>query len=76
MIWPTFLKNVSADPRSWQAGGGPTAFFTVHLVLTVVSLGLGSAIGVIGVRGLLAARKAARERASADSAPLRTGAER
>lgn len=72
VIWPTFLKNVAADPRSWQAGGGPTSFFTVHLVLTVVSLVLGSAIGVIGVRGLLAARKAARssrsEAASASEA--------
>jgi hypothetical protein len=49
-IWPTFLKNIWKDPRSWHHG--PTGFFLVHLVLTVVSLVLGTAIGVLGVRGL------------------------
>jgi hypothetical protein len=49
IIWPTFLKNVWADPRSWH--DGPTGFFLVHLVLTVVSLALGTAIGVLGLRG-------------------------
>jgi hypothetical protein len=57
VIWPTFLHNVWVDPRSWAATGGPTGFFTVHLVLTVVSLALGTAIGVIGVRGLLTLRR-------------------
>lgn len=58
VIWPTFLTNISGDPRSWNPAGGPTAFFLVHLVLTVVSLALGTAIGVLGVRGLLASRRA------------------
>ena len=31
VIWPTFLRNIWKDPRSWD--GGPTAFFTVHLLL-------------------------------------------
>lgn len=34
-----------------------TAFFGVHLVLVVVSLVLGTGIGWLGVRGLLAARR-------------------
>jgi hypothetical protein len=56
IIWPTFVKNVAADPRSFAAGS-PTPFFLVHMVLTVVSLAFGTAIGVLGVRGLLAIRK-------------------
>lgn len=55
VIWPVFLHNIAADPRSFH-GGGPTAFFLVHLVLTVVSLVLGTVIGVVGVRGLAAGR--------------------
>lgn len=50
VIWPTFLKNIWKDPRSWDHG--MTAFFTVHLLLTVASLALGTAIGVLGIRGL------------------------
>jgi hypothetical protein len=51
IIWPTFLKNIWNDRRSWHHGA--TAFFTVHLLLTIVSLILGSAIAGIGVRALL-----------------------
>jgi len=54
VIWPTFLRNIWKDPRSWDHGA--TAFFTVHLVLVVVSLAFGTVIGVLGVRGLLALR--------------------
>lgn len=58
VIWPVFLRNIAADPRSFHAGA-PTAFFLVHLVLTVVSLAFGTAIGVIGLRGVLANRRSA-----------------
>jgi hypothetical protein len=54
VIWPTFLKNIWADSRSWNHG--MTTFFGVHLVLTIVSLVLGSVLGVLGIRGLLATR--------------------
>jgi ABC-type polysaccharide/polyol phosphate export permease len=54
IIWPTFLRNIWKDERSWNHG--MTAFFGVHLVLTAVSLVLGTVIGVIGVRALLARR--------------------
>jgi hypothetical protein len=50
IIWPTFLKNIWADDRSWDHG--MTAFFGVHLALTVVSLTLGTIIGVLGIRAL------------------------
>jgi hypothetical protein len=52
-IWPTFLRNIWKDRRSWHHG--MTAFFGVHLVLTVASLVLGTIIGFIGVRAARAA---------------------
>ena len=55
IIWPTFLKNIWADPRSWH--DGMTAFFGVHLALVIVSLLLGTAIGWLGFRGVRAARR-------------------
>ena len=54
VIWPTFLKNIWADHRSWN--NGMTTFFAVHLVLTIVSLALGTVIGVYGIRALRTAR--------------------
>lgn len=54
VIWPTFLKNIWQDERSWQ--DGPTAFFGVHLALTAVSLAFGTAIGWLGARGWQLAR--------------------
>jgi hypothetical protein len=54
VIWPTFLKNIWADDRSWNHG--MTAFFAVHLVLSIVSLALGTTIAVIGARPLLRRR--------------------
>lgn len=59
VIWPVFIKNIAADPRSFT-NGSPTAFFDVHLVLTVVSLAFAVVFLVIGIRGLLAARRAGR----------------
>lgn len=57
VIWLTFADNVMADPRSFGPSGGPTGFLLVHLVLTAVSIILGTIVGLIGVRGLLAARR-------------------
>ena len=51
VIWPTFLKNIWADPRSWHHG--MTTFFAVHLALTVASLILGTASGILGIRALV-----------------------
>lgn len=49
-IWPNFLRNIWGDERSFQ--DGPQPFFLVHLVLVVVSLAFGTAIAVVGIRGL------------------------
>jgi hypothetical protein len=55
IIWPTFLKNIWVDHRSWNHG--MTAFFAVHLVLTVVSLAAGTLIGWLGGVGLRRGRR-------------------
>jgi hypothetical protein len=58
IIWPTFLRNIWNDDRSFapEPDGGPTAFLIVHAVLTVASLVFGTAIGVLGARGLKRSR--------------------
>lgn len=56
-IWPNFLRNVWKDDRSWD--DGPTSFFTVHLVLTVASLVIGSVVGWLGVRSVRTGRPGA-----------------
>jgi hypothetical protein len=54
VIWPVFIKNIWKDSRSWHHG--MTGFFAVHLVLTVVSLALGTAIGILGIRAVRSQR--------------------
>jgi intracellular septation protein A len=56
VIWPRFAAAIWADPRSWQ-GGSPTSFLLVHAVLIVASLAIGTAVGVLGVRGWRAAKR-------------------
>jgi hypothetical protein len=60
VIWLTFIHNIANDPRSFT-GNWPHAFFIVHLVLTVVSIILGTVIGLLGVKGLRAVRAKPRE---------------
>ena len=55
IIWPTFLKNIWKDSRSWD--DGMTGFFAVHLVLVIASLAFGTLIGALGVRALLSRRR-------------------
>jgi intracellular septation protein A len=50
VVWPTFLKNIWADPRSFDSG--PTGFLVVHLVLTAVQLVLATVLLVLGWRGV------------------------
>jgi hypothetical protein len=56
VIWLTFIKNVAKDPRSFT-GNRPHAFFIVHLVLSIVSIALGTIIGAVGLRGVRASRR-------------------
>lgn len=56
VIWPTFLRNIWKDPRSF-AHGDPTPFLVVHAVLTAVSLLLASGVLLIAGRAWRAARR-------------------
>lgn len=53
LIWLRFLQRIAADPRSRDASGRRTRFFTVHAVLIGVSLTLGVAVGLLGVLTLV-----------------------
>ncbi|HEY3868417.1 MAG TPA: hypothetical protein VGM10_08700 [Actinocrinis sp.] len=55
IIWVVLIKNIAADPRSWGPGHSPTGFLGVHVVLAVISIAMGSAIGWLGWKGLRAA---------------------
>jgi hypothetical protein len=62
VIWPRFALAIWNDPRAWSehtvGKGGPTAFMIVHAVLIIASIAIGTVVGVLGIRGLLAARRA------------------
>ncbi|WP_231512697.1 SCO4848 family membrane protein [Streptomyces rimosus] len=57
-IWITFAKNLWKDGSglAFDDAGDPTAYFWVHLALAVTSFLLGTAIGIIGFRGVRALR--------------------
>lgn len=58
VIWVTFINNLIKDSSGLAfEDGQPTAYFWVHLLLAVVSLVLGTVIGVIGLRGVRALRR-------------------
>lgn len=59
LVWTTFVKNLFEDASglAFDAAGAPTGYFWVHLSLAAASFALGTAIGIIGLRGLLAARR-------------------
>jgi hypothetical protein len=55
VLWPTFLHNIWQDDRSFSRGS-PTSFLIVHVVLTGISLVLGTGVLLIGLRGVRARR--------------------
>ncbi len=58
VIWATFVNNLFKDASGLAFDDGePTAYLWVHLTLAVVSFLLGTAIGVIGFRGVRASRR-------------------
>ncbi|MGG7571854.1 SCO4848 family membrane protein [Streptomyces sirii] len=65
VVWVTFVKNLLKDASGLAFDhGSPTAYFWVHLVLAITSFLLGTAIGVIGFRGLRALRRESAETAT------------
>ncbi|MFF8310650.1 SCO4848 family membrane protein [Streptomyces lydicus] len=78
-IWITFVKNLWKDGSglAFDDAGDPTAYFWVHLLLAVASFLLGTAIGVIGFRGVRALRRQQTQQvqgADRQTADDRTGA--
>ena len=61
VIWPRFALAIWKDDRAWSGGaagaGAPTSFLWVHAALIAASLAIGTAVGVLGVRGWRAARR-------------------
>jgi hypothetical protein len=57
LIWPRFALAIVQDDRAF-AGGSPTSFFWVHVLLIAASLAIGTVVGVLGVRAWLATRRA------------------
>jgi hypothetical protein len=53
IVWPAFLRLVMKDPRARDSSGKATRFFTVHLFLVSISLTLGLATAIIGIRALV-----------------------
>lgn len=63
-IWPRFSVAIWDDQRAWNGAVGhssPTSFLLVHAVLVITAVVLGTVVGALGVRGLLASRKQSRE---------------
>ncbi|MBM9504667.1 SCO4848 family membrane protein [Actinacidiphila acididurans] len=63
MVWTTFVKNLWKDTSGLafhhHSHSHPTAYFWIHLTLAIVSFLLGTVIGALGIRGLLALRREA-----------------
>ena len=53
LIWPRFFQRIVKDDRARDAAGKPTTFLKVHSVLIGVSLGLGLAVGILGILTLV-----------------------
>ncbi|MGF0117290.1 SCO4848 family membrane protein [Promicromonospora sp. Marseille-Q5078] len=53
LVWPSFWRRVTKDPRARDDAGRPTRFYTVHAVLVGVSMLLALLVGVVGVLGLV-----------------------
>ncbi|WIA95606.1 MULTISPECIES: SCO4848 family membrane protein [unclassified Curtobacterium] len=49
VTWPRFFQRVATDPRARDAAGGPTTFYTVHLVLLLIALAIAVAAVVAGI---------------------------
>lgn len=58
IVWVTFVKNLTADASGLAFHHGhPTPYYWIHLALAIVSFLLGTAIGLLGLRGLRALKK-------------------
>ena len=58
LVWPNFVRVVATDDRAFE--DGPTAYLVVHVALAVVSMALGAALVVLGVRAWRGVRSGGR----------------
>ncbi len=49
LVWPSFFRRVSRDPRARDAGGKPTRFLTVHAVLVGAALLLAAVSAIVAL---------------------------
>lgn len=68
VIWPRFALAILRDDRAFAAGS-PTSFLWVHAALIAVSLAVGTAVGVLGIRAWRASTPAEESAAAAATAP-------
>ena len=55
VVWPTFYRRVTADPRARDENGKATKFLTVHAVLFAIALVLALVSVVLGITALTGA---------------------
>ncbi|MFD5213968.1 SCO4848 family membrane protein [Microbacterium sp. NPDC058345] len=56
VVWPTFFRRVTADPRAKDANGKATRFLKVHAVIFAIALVLALVsllLGIIALTGML-----------------------
>jgi len=53
VVWPRFLKRITADPRARDDQGRATTFLRVHVILITIALVLAALSLVFGVLGLV-----------------------
>ncbi|NYE96583.1 hypothetical protein FHU41_002833 [Psychromicrobium silvestre] len=53
IVWPPFLRRILKDPRARDESGKATRFLMVHFMLVSISMILGLATAVIGIRTLI-----------------------
>ncbi|MDN3494725.1 hypothetical protein QL996_02185 [Planococcus sp. APC 4015] len=53
LVWPTFYRRVSKDPRARGDDGRPTRFLVVHAVLIAIALILAVASIVAAIAALV-----------------------
>lgn len=55
VVWPTFYRRVTADPRARDEAGKATAFLKVHAVLFAIALVLALVSLLLGIAALTGA---------------------
>lgn len=57
LVWPPFLRRVSADPRAHDDEGNATKFLLVHRVLIAIALTIAAVSLVVAVVGFVSATR-------------------